>query len=384
MILNKTAKVKLWSHNIKHLLSLGYEGEMGDIIDVKIEHLSKGSKVKVEVLCDMCKQNKISVAYETYNRVVKKTGSYVCRPCSYEKTAQTNLKRYGSRVSVHAEAIKEKVKQTNLERYGVDNYAKTKECHDKIRQTCLEKYGVEHFAQLQEVKDKKANTNLERYGVEYIGQAEEFKEKIMNTNLEKYGSKCVLSSIEIKDKIRQTNLQKYGVPYNISAPEVREKISKSYYKNGTKISSKQQCYLNNLFNGKLNYPIYHYNVDICLPEEKLIVEYDGSGHNLNIKLGHLTQEEFNQKEIIRNNIIKREGYKQMRIISSKDLLPSDDILLQMLQRAREYFNTTSHSWVNFDIDNSKMINAENKDIDGVFFNYGELRKIKKSDFVEVA
>ena len=149
------------------------------------------------------------------------------------------------------------------------------------------------------------------------------------------------------------------------------------YKNNTQKTSKQQFYLHNLYGGELNYPIKYYDVDICLLDEKIAIEYDGSGHELNVKLGRMTQEEFNQKETIRNIIIKKEGYKQIRIISSKDLLPSDKILLKMLSIAKEYFNTTSHTWVNFDIDNSRIINAENKDINGVFINYGELRKIKE-------
>lgn len=377
MILSKTAKVRLWGSNMKPLFEFGYKGKKGDIIDVKIEHLQKGSKAKVEVLCDICKKNKMTVAYEVYNRVVEKTGSYVCRECSYEKTAQTCLEKYGFKTSLQNKLVKEKIKQTNLERYGVEYYGQTKECHDRIRQTCLDKYGVEHFAQSQEIKDKKAKTIMERYGADCVFHVEEFKNKIIDTNLKKYGVKSVLKAPEIKEKIRKTNMRKYGVPHNFLIPQTREKIMQTYYENGTKISSKQQRYLNNLYNGDLNYPIKNYSADICLLQDKLVIEYDGGGHDLRVVLGQLTQEEFNQKEIIRSNTIKREGYKQMRIISSKDLLPLDDILLQMLQQAREYFNTTSHSWINYDIDNSKMINAENKDIGGVFFDYGKLRKIKE-------
>lgn len=128
----------------------------------------------------------------------------------------------------------------------------------------------------------------------------------------------------------------------------------------------------------MNFPISFYLSDICFPEEELDIEVDFGGHNLSVKLGNITQEEFNQKEIIRNNIIKREGYKQMRIISSKDYLPSDEILLQMLDHTRKYFSDyPTHSWITFNIDTSTVHNAEQKD--GIFFNYGTLRKIKKSD-----
>ena len=73
----------------------------------------------------------------------------------------------------------------------------------------------------------------------------------------------------------------------------------------------------------------------------------------------------------------------MKIISSKDLLPSDEILLQMLSDAKQYFSDyQNHSWIEFDIDNSVIRNAENKN--GVSYDFGKLRKINKSDIEDVA
>ena len=156
-------------------------------------------------------------------------------------------------------------------------------------------------------------------------------------------------------------------------------LEKWFTKNGSNFvkSSRQQQYLCNLYNGILNYPFKCFALDIFLPEDKLDIEFDGSGHKMSVFLGGISEKDFHMKEIYRNIAIKKEGYKQMRIISSKDLLPSDQILHQMLSVAREYFNTTSHTWINFDIDNSIMINAENKDVGGIFFDYGQLRKIKE-------
>ena len=65
----------------------------------------------------------------------------------------------------------------------------------------------------------------------------------------------------------------------------------------------------------------------------------------------------------------------MRIISSKDKLPSDEILLQMLSEAKQYFSDyPNHSWIEFNIDTSTVRDAEQKD--SVFFDYGKLRNIK--------
>ena len=357
MILTKEVEIKVHSNTVEYYKSLGYEiplkkasktyfektgkeffYDTSKTITVDISDLQKHSNVKIEVLCDICNQNKSMIKYNDYTKCVENTGNYACRQCWHEKASKTNQERYGFSSVLKNEEIKEKVAKTNLERYGVIRYGQTKDFLEKLKQTCLTKYGVEHFSKLQEVQNKKKKTNLERYGVP-----------------------CVLQS-----------------------PEVCEKIHQTLYRHGTQKTSKQQYYLHKLFGGELNYPIKYYSADICFPDEKFVVEYDGGFHNGQVKTGKITQEEFNQKEIARNNIIKREGYNQMRIISSKDLLPSNEILLRMLQQAREYFNTTSHSWINFDIDNSRMINAENKDVGGVFFDYGELHKIKESDFVEVA
>lgn len=354
-ILTKEVEIKLWGSTVKYYNDLGYAGNHGDIVTVKINDLPNSSKANIEILCDLCKENKMIVKYDTYNRVIKNTGSYVCKECSHKKQSRTNQEKYGTPIVSKSNVIKEKIKQTNLARYGVDNYGKTKECHEKIKETCLEKYGVEHYAKLQEVKDKRVKTNLERYGVENAS-----------------------SFLKTKEKLKQTNLQKYGVPYTLQSVEVREKICQTLYKNGTQKTSKQQLYLYSLYGGELNYPIKYYDVDICFPNEKIYLEYDGGGHDLRVTLGRLTKEEFNQKEIIRNNVLKKEGYKRIKIVSKLDLLPSDQILLQMLQEARNYFSQyPNHSWYEFNISTSTIRNAEHKD--GIPYDFGTLRTIKDSD-----
>lgn len=203
-------------------------------------------------------------------------------------------------------------------------------------------------------KIKQRNTSLNKYGVPYYTYTDEFKEKVSETILAKYGCKNVSQSNSVKEKKNET-----------------------FYKNSSQKSSRQQRYICRLYNGILNFPIKHYSADIYFSDDKLICEYDGSGHFLKVDIGNETIEEFNNKELIRYNIIKREGYKQMKIVSSHDKLPSDTILLQMLDISKNYFNTTQHSWITFDIDQSLMFNAENKD--GVYFDFGELRTIKKED-----
>lgn len=384
MLLTKEVEVKLNPKNMKHYKELGHIGNKGDIIIVPVEHLMHGSKVKVEVLCDYCKKEIITMTYDRYTRSQKKICKNACLKCKSKKTTESNLQVYGVENVFQLQEIKEKSALTCLEKYGENNYSKTDVCRKQVTETNLKCLGVDSPLRNKEIMQRLKNTNLQRYGVENVSETAFVKERVKRTNLERYGVECVLQSEEIKQKIACTNLKKYGV-YNVSqSSEIKKKISESFYKNGTVKTSKQQKYLCNLYFGNLNYVVGYYNVDIALPEKKWCIEYDGSGHSICVEYGTFTQEEFEQKEIIRNNVIKREGYKQIRIISSKDLLPSDEILLQMLEHAKKYFSDyPNHSWIEFNIDTSTVRNAEQKE--GVFFNFGDLRRIKKSDLpTEVA
>lgn len=371
-ILTKEVEVRLNGNNIKHYKELGYEipmreasktlkskgvdyvADLGKIINVKVDDLPLKSNMPIEVMCDYCGKVNHSIKYVAYNSQTKNnTQKYACKKCSQFKVEQTNIEKYGVECVLYLDEIKEKIRQTNLDRYGVENVLSNKD-----------------------IKDKRNATLMEKFGTLYPLQNDECFKKFKQTNMEKYGAEFTLQSEEIKQKIKQTNFHKYGCENPMQSPEILEKW---FAVNGSSFvkSSRQQQYLCNLYNGILNYPFKCFALDIYLPKDKLNIEFDGSGHRMSVSLGNITEEEFEKKELYRNVALKNEGYKQVRIISSKDLLPSDEILLQMLSIAKEYFNATSHTWVNFDIDNSKMINAENKDTDGVFFDYGNLRKIKE-------
>lgn len=394
MILTKEVEIKVNPKTVKYYESLGYEMPMkkasessykkhkkefiydfDKTIIVKVEDLTKGSNECIEVVCDLCKQNTMTVPYYRYAKSIEESGYYVCKECTQEKIKHILQEKYNVSNIAQLDWIQEKIRQTNIERYGVPNYTQTKECRDKMKNTMLSKYGVEHNSQMQDYKEKFHNTSIERYGEFYYKY---FTEKAFNTFYEKTGYKNPFQSPDVKEKIKQSCLDRYGYECSLQIPEVREKITQSLYANSSQKASKQQKYICNLYQGILNYPIKHYNVDIYLPDDNLVIEYDGSGHMLNVVTGRETMEEHKQKEIIRSSILKREGYKQIRIISLTDKIPLDDVLLQMLSTAKQYFNTTSHTWINFDIDNSIMINAENKNISGVHFDYGELRKIKNA------
>lgn len=353
MILSEFAEVRVNSNNVKRYESLGYEipvkkaakstrshtgrewvYDFSKTIMVNVKDLPSGSPAKVEILCDMCKENKMIVAYDTYNRVVKKTGSYVCQKCSREKMERTMEERYGVKHALQSECFLNAFKNTCEERYG-DDYGKL------------------------------------------------FAEKAFESFYENTGYHYPSQSPEMRDKTKQTCVSKYGYENAAQSPEVRQKMVQTLYANSSQKASTQQRYICNLYQGVLNYPVKYYNVDIYLPEDSLTIEYDGGFHLGNVITGRETEEEHNRKEIIRDKTIKSEGYKQMRIISANDLLPSDQILFQMLSEARQYFSQyPNHSWIEFNIDTSTVRNAEHRN--GAFFDFGELRKISKPLQSEVA
>jgi len=147
------------------------------------------------------------------------------------------------------------------------------------------------------------------------------------------------------------------------------------YKNKTAMTSTQQIYLHNLYGGELNFPVNGINLDIAFPNDKIYIEYDGSGHRMSVTIGNETEKEFLNRERIRFFGLRRQGWKVIRIISekSRDKIPSDDKLFEMFNYAINYFNT-GHTYIKFDIDNSKIITSQFEEI----YDYGILRNITKS------
>lgn len=142
------------------------------------------------------------------------------------------------------------------------------------------------------------------------------------------------------------------------------------YAKDTGTKSKQQKFISNLVNGKLNYPVSRCQLDIAFPDKMIYIEYDGSGHDLSVKFGDISRDDFYNKEIKRKRYLQNLGWKIIRIISKEDLLPNDEKIIELIQFCEKYLNN-NHSWVEIDIDNSVMKCAkfeENIDL-------GKLRRI---------
>lgn len=420
-IISKTVKVIPRGIAIRHYQDKGYDAKHGVELEVKVEDLSKCSTALIETTCDYCGKPRKPIKYVDYNAQTKNgTKKCCCLECTplkreeiflerygyknamqvpeiQEKIQKTNIEKYGSKSPSGNAAVRAKQKKTLMEHYGVDNPSLSKEIQDKRKETFLEKYGVENPMLVEKIKEKMQQTNFERYGVKNVSQNKDIRNKIMQTFIKHFGTLYPLQNKECLEKMKQTNLKRYGVEYIPQLEETKQKVKQTFLKNygyenpmqspeflekwlaehGSNFvkSSKQQIYLCDLYNGILNHPFKCFALDIFLPKYKLDIEFDGSGHRMSVTLGSTTEEEFEKKELYRNVALKKEGYKQMRIISTTDKLPFDTILLQMLEDAKYYFSQyPNHSWIEFDIDTSIVRNAENKD--GIPYSFGSLRTIK--------
>lgn len=197
--------------------------------------------------------------------------------------------------------------------------------------------------------------------------------KMKETNLERYGVECAVHSPDIYNKAVETWKQKYNTDHPLKAKEVIAKRQATLSKEGKTPSSKQQIYICNLLDGELNATLGIYAMDIYKDIDNTCVEYDGSGHDLKVKKGACTQAEFNRREYLKEKVIHDANINLIRIISRKDKIPDDSIMLRMYSDAINYF-ASGHTWRYYDIDNN--IYRDSQHVNGEHYDYGILRDTK--------
>lgn len=205
----------------------------------------------------------------------------------------------------------------------------SKEVRDKVSQTWQEKYGVNHPDKLQEVMDKKKETCRKHYGVDWPMQSEEVKDKVFD----------------------------------------------SFQYNGTGPCSKPQKYISYLLNRTLNKHILNFMVDTYLEKENLVIEYDGSGHFLGDLIKNKSKtpsKEAILKEKARENKLIDNNYRLIRIIAKRDKIPSDEIILNLIDEFKNY----DFKVIRIDIDEGTI---SKDDTEKWNYDFGELRKITQKD-----
>lgn len=312
LVEDQKIKMKITPSNYNWYKEKGYEVKMRGVIKVDVKDLQETSNAFVEVVCEGCGKH----FYRKYKSVVisknTKVGDF-CEKC------------IGKR-------------------------------HKKVAQM---KYSVDNVSQIPEVREKVEKTNLKKFGTKAPLQNEKIKEKVKETNNKKYGVDNVMQVPEIKEHLKEVMLETYGVENYFYLPEAKDKIIKKSIKtkvgNKTIPASKNQIYIANLYEKDYNILLGdYYIVDILFEEEKIYCEYDGKGHDLNVRLNNITQKEFEVKEAIRYKTLKNLGYKVFRIVSKKDKLPKDEIILQIKDIALKYLKEENNYYIYFYIDEKKI------------------------------
>ena len=182
---------------------------------------------------------------------------------------------------------------------------------------------------------------LQKYGVEYGGQVEGSIKKREKTCIEKYGVSHALKTKESQNKSKLTCIAKYGVDSFTKTNEFR-KQAKEYFKKSNIITcSKQQKHIADILNIPTNIYFHGYYLDMVY-NDNIDIEYDGSGHNLSVKHGDLSQEDFDKRERKRYAVIHNYGMKTITILGNeRDILPKDEILLKDILNGIEYLNNSN-------------------------------------------
>jgi hypothetical protein len=341
MLISEDVEIRISCHSKDHYEKLGYEipkGKNGSFssktkITVKVSDLLPKSNVDIILKCDYCgKTFTRRYADHTFIKSKNIIDKDCCSECAFKKFEESYVLEHGVTNPFALGSVKEKIKNYNIENFGVENPMDVQEIKDRQKQTCIEKYGVDNVSKSEVVKNRIVATIQDRYGVDNIMELEEY----------------------------------------------RLKIAETLSKNNSISTSKQQKYIHKLIGGLLNYSYNTPVLDIAFPDEKIYVEYNGGGHDLKVKLGINTDKEFKNKELRRYHYLKDNGWKAIFIDSANDLLPSNNIIIELINIGKEYLK--HGNWIKFDIDNNIIIKDKEKE----FCDYGSLRKIKDKDLEEVS
>ena len=376
LVLPQTVKVRTNGSNCKYFREKGYKFEKcGDFIEVDVLDLQKSSNVKVKIKCEICGCES-EVLYWYVNKNIDNGTLITCgnKKCKDIKTKKTNNKYYGCDNVFSNQQIKDKIKNTNNKKYGVNNPMESIAIQNKVKATCQKKYGGNSSMCSEEIQNKAKITCQKKYGGNSAMCSEEIQNKAKITCLQHFGVNNPFQSEEVKEKIKVVNLKRYGAENPMQNEEIKNKALDSFQFNGTGPSSRAQRYINYILNGTLNKHICSSLVDIYMEKENIVIEYDGSGHFLNdiINGNAFPTKDSLLREKEREDSIVNKGYKVIRFIATKDRIPSDEVILNLI----EEFKNSDFKVVRINFEEGTI----EKDYDEKsYYDFGELRKITQKD-----
>lgn len=178
MILTKEVYVTICSANYNYFKQLGYANlKYRSRIKIPIKHLTKGSKEKVLVKCDVCGCEKY-INYLDYNKNFKKHNTYSCsQKCGNEKRKATTMLKYGVNSVAKTQYVKEQRERTNIKKYGFKCSLQNKDIKQKAIETLQKNYGVNVPSKNKSIVNKMKDTNMKKYGVPCTTQVKEIFDK---------------------------------------------------------------------------------------------------------------------------------------------------------------------------------------------------------------
>ena len=236
-------------------------------------------------------------------------------------------------------------------------------------------YGVDYGLQCEGIKNKIKNTNLERNGCENPFQAEEIKERIKQTNLEKHGKEYYSQTEEFKERYSNTCMSHFGYPSNLLIPGVNEKAVKNSHSkdaidkrintcleiyghrfsnydafcSGSSHSKIGDEFCNRLKNLVKHESVFEYALggkvyDFCIPEIKVIVEFDGVYWHGLIEgqkdvLG-IPVEEIWKRDEYKQKLAEMNGFRVIRVREDEYMADKEKVLNNIVgeidDRAKNY------------------------------------------------
>lgn len=201
----------------------------------------------------------------------------------------------------------------------------------KIKSTVMSKYGVSNIMQVKEVKQKHQSTCIERYGASSPLASKDIYQKTQDSFNQHYNTKNGIADLrkieELNKKIQNTNIAKYHGISPFCSEDVRKRIRTTLYNNGSCPTSQKQIDLNDMIcrifgNCELNYPCDKVSLDCMtfINGVKIDVEYDGWYWHKDSEL----------RDRRRDNYVKSQGYKILRIVAYADRLPTEEELVESI------------------------------------------------------
>jgi len=342
MILTKEVEIKIRKNNIDYYKEkISNDIKLKEIYKINPLFLEKGSHIKVEVECYVCKKILIRT-YQRYCELSKDSGIYYCNDCKFEKTKYTNLKIYGTFSPMQNDEIKKKSISTNLKKYNVEYTFQSELVKNNIKKTLLEKYNVDHISKYKIHTDSVSKIQINNY----INSFHHKDNLIINYNkdLEEYTLECKLcnNNYNIHRLLLRSRLTEKSTLCTICNP-----MGKSFSDREFKLLN----FIKENYNGEIiinsRKIIPPQELDIYLPELQLAFEFNGvywhnelhrpnDYHKLKtdsclekgIQLIHIYEDDWNFKQNMIKSMILNSLNKNKLIIKSKIKEITDDKLIE--------------------------------------------------------